>query len=316
MTTSNKSKLNIYPKRANNLLGYYLLLVLVCFVWGGTPASGRTLVQQVSPFLITGMRFVCVGAILGLWLYLVDGKKALYVSKHNLLILVFMAILGIGLHNTLLFTALTITTATNTALIESIGPTITTILAFLFIGERLSAFGWLGIFISCLGAVCIVSQGSLSLLLALDFNEVDILVVISESMWSIYVVVSWKLTRDIKASQVTAWTSIIGGLFCLILGALSGSLYYEDLTFESWVSFIYLVVASGIFAFIAWNYAVTKVGATKAGAFVYLVPLAGAVIGVSLLDENISLGQILGGVIIVLGMLITVKAKLTLSSNK
>ena len=43
----NKNKLNIYPKRKNNLLEYYLLLVLVCFVWGGTPASGRTLVQQV-----------------------------------------------------------------------------------------------------------------------------------------------------------------------------------------------------------------------------------------------------------------------------
>lgn len=316
MTMRNKNKLNIYPKRTNNLLGYYLLLVLVCFVWGGTPASGRTLVQQVSPFLITGMQFICVGAALCLWLYLTDGKKAFYVSRHNLLVLAFMAILGIGLHNTLLFTALTITTATNTALIESIGPTITTVLAFIFIGERLSAFGWIGIFISCLGAVCIVSQGSLSLLLDLNFNKGDILVVISESMWSAYVVVSWKLTRDIKASQVTAWTSVIGGLFCLITGALSGSLYYEDLTFESWFSFIYLVAASGIFSFIAWNYAVMKVGATKAGAFIYLVPLAGAVIGVTFLDESINLGQVLGGVIIVLGMMITVKAKLIFAGKK
>ena len=302
-------------QKSKSLLGYYLLLVSVCFIWGGTPASGRTLVQQASPFLITGARFMVVGVLLFLWFYLTKNKKAFHVSRHNFIVLLIMAILGIGLHNTLLFSALTITTATNTALIESIGPTITTILAFFFIGERLSALGWCGIFISCVGAVCIVSQGSISLLLNLNFNVGDLMVVLSEAMWSAYVVVSWKLTRDMSAPMVTAWTSILGGSFCLILGGVTGELYCEQLNVHSWISFLYLVLASGIFAFIAWNYAVTKIGATKAGAFIYLIPLAGAVIGVTLLDEAISLGQILGGVIIILGMMITVRAKLTLKKN-
>lgn len=314
----NSSKLQIHaqaPHKPHKLVGYYLLLVLVCFVWGGTPASGRTLVQEASPFLITGMRFLLVGIILFAWLYLVKGKKAFKVSRHDLIVLAFMALFGIGLHNILLFIALTITTATNTALIESIGPTVTTILAFLFIGERLSAIGWLGIVISCMGAVCIVSQGSLEVLLALNFNYGDILVVICEAMWSTYVIVSWKLSREVSAVQATAWTGVIGGLFCLLVGGLSGQLYCQNLSMSSWISFVYLVLASGVFAFVAWNYAVTHVGATKAGSFVYLVPLAGAVIGVTLLDESINLGQILGGLIIVFGMLITVKAKLTVKQN-
>lgn len=300
----------------NSHVGHYLLLILVCFIWGGTPASGRTLVQQVSPMLITGARFLVAGIILFAWLYLIKDKKAFRPGIYNLKIMIIMAIMGICLHNTLLFKALSITTATNTALIESIGPTITTILAFFFIGERLSHKGWCGIIISCLGAVFIVAQGSLDTLLSLKFNYGDLLVVISESMWSAYVVVSWRLGRDISAVVLTAWTSIIGGLVCIIAGALSGGLYYQEIDSSSVISFLYLVFASGIFAFIAWNYAVTKVGATKAGAFVYLIPLAGAFIGITLLGEEVKLAQLLGGLVIILGMLITVRSKLTLKKEK
>ena len=300
----------------NSHLGHYLLLIFVCFIWGGTPASGRTLVQQVSPMLITGARFLVAGIILFAWLYLIKDRKAFKPGLYNLKIMILMSVMGICLHNTLLFKALSITTATNTALIESIGPTITTILAFLLIGERLSYTGWCGIIISCLGAVFIVAQGSLDTLLSLKFNNGDLLVVISESMWSGYIVVGWRLGKNISAVALTAWTSIIGGLVCIIAGALSGSLYYHEIDLSSVISFLYLVFASGIFAFIAWNYAVSKVGATKAGVFVYLIPLAGAFIGITILDEVVKIAQLLGGIVIILGMLITVRSNLTLKKER
>lgn len=64
-------------------------------------------------------------------------------------------------------------------------------------------------------------------------------------------------------------------------------------------------------AFVFWNYAITKVGASKGGTFVYLIPVFGAVFGVVLLGEDFSSKEFIGALIVVVGMIISVKAKLS-----
>ena len=43
---------------------YYLLLLLVCLIWGATPASGKFTVEAFSPLMITGSRFACIALVL------------------------------------------------------------------------------------------------------------------------------------------------------------------------------------------------------------------------------------------------------------
>ena len=105
---------------------YYVLLLVVCLIWGATPASGKFTVEAFSPLMITGMRFGIMASVLFLWLFLIRDKKSFRQSKDVLITLFAMGFMGILVHNGLLFTGLNYTTATNTALIESIGPTATT----------------------------------------------------------------------------------------------------------------------------------------------------------------------------------------------
>lgn len=294
----------------------FAVLVLVTLIWGATPACGKILSACLSPFLITGMRFASIAAILFLWLFLTGRKKELRPNKHLLILMTAMGFVGIAMHNSLLFTGLHYTTATNAALIESIGPTATTILAFLFIGERLTKFGWLGIVISCLGALCIVTKGSINDLLALKFNIGDVIILICEVAWSLYIIIGWKTQGKISAVALTAWTGAIGALFCFFFGGISGTLEVYQWNRTALFGFLYLVIASGVIAFVGWNWAVTKVGASKAGAFIYIVPLTGAIVGVVFLGEELLISQIFGALLIVCGVAITVKAKVTIHERK
>lgn len=295
---------------------YYLLLLAVCLIWGATPASGKFTVEAFSPLMITGMRFALMSAVLFLWLLILGDKKSLKPPKQVLIVCFFMGFMGMLVHNGLLFLGLSYTTATNTALIESIGPTATTVLAFIFLGERLNRYGWLGIAISCVGAVCIVAKGSLEVILNLSFNIGDVIILFAEIAWSAYVVISWQIHGRLGTIAVTAWSGLFGSLQCFVVGAMTGTLHVYTVTPQALLGFSYLVVFSGLFAFVAWNYAVQYVGASKAGVFVYLVPLTGGIVGVVFLGEDLHPAVVVGAILILSGVILTVRSKVQIQSEK
>lgn len=295
---------------------YYILLLMVCLIWGATPASGKFTVEAFSPLTITSMRFGLIALVLFLWLIVTRDVKSLKPPRDVLKICFAMGFMGVLVHNGLLFLGLNYTTATNTALIESIGPTATTLLAFFFLGERLNRFGWIGIIISCFGALCIVSKGSIDVILSLSFNIGDILIVICEIAWSAYAVISWGIQGKLGTIAVTAWSALFGSLLCFIVGLATNSLHIYEVTPPALYGFAYLVVFSGIFAFVAWNYAIQKVGASKAGVFVYLVPLTGGIVGVVFLGEEIHLSVLIGALFILSGVALTVRSKVSMHEKK
>lgn len=295
---------------------YYLALVIVCIIWGATPACGKMLAMKVSPVFLTAMRFLLMSFVLFAFV-IVSGKiKELRPSKRDFLIMALMGMFGVFLHNTMLMTGVRYTTASNTAMIESIGPTVTCVLAFLVVGERLSLKGWLGIFISCLGALSIVSHGSLDVLLGLNFNKGDLIIVVCEAMWSCYTVTGWFLSKGASVAAATAWSSFWGAMMCFAYGFLLDENHITELNAIDYLAFCYLVLFSGVIAFLGWNWAAVRVGVSKAGTFVYIVPFAGAITGFLLLGEQLFVSQFVGGAIVVLGMIITTRSKLALKAAK
>ena len=297
------------------LLNYYFLLLAVTFIWGATPACGKLLVDALSPLLLTGLRFLFISAVIFAFLLLTHRKAELKLNKELFYLTFAMGFMGITVHNGLLFAGLHHTTATNTALIESIGPTATTLLAFIFIGERLTRTGLLGIFISCIGALCIVTKGSIDVLLNLKFNIGDLMILACEVAWSAYVIIGWKTNGKISSLALTAWSTLFGSACCFAVGLATNSLHFGVIDMMAVAGFSYLALASGLFSFIAWNFAVTKVGASKAGSFVYIVPLTGALIGITVLNERVELAQILGGLLIIFGVIITVRSKVSIKQK-
>ncbi|MBQ9221372.1 MAG: DMT family transporter [Succinivibrio dextrinosolvens] len=300
----------------NGKFKYYLILLLACFIWGATPLCGRVLRDSMSPMLITAARFYVVALILFSLILILHGKKGILVSRHDLKILFIMSVVGIFLHNSLLFEGLRYTPASNAAIIESIGPSVTSILAFFFIGERLSSSGWLGILVSCFGAIFIVCKGSFNTLVNFEFNIGELLVLVCEIMWSVYVIISWRLSANISALVVTAYTGLFGATLCLITGLCLDSLHVYRFTLSDAGYFFVLSVFAGVVSFASWNYAIARVGASKGSTFIYLVPVFGVMFGVFLLDELFSLYEFVGALFVVVGMFFSIRAKTSTKQNR
>ena len=69
----------------------------------------------------------------------------------------------------------------------------------------------------------------------------------------------------------------------------------------------YIAIFPSIFAYLAWNYGMQKLGAATGGQFIHLMPLFGALMAVVFLDESIHLYHLLGGACIALGLWLSIK---------
>ncbi len=72
--------------------------------------------------------------------------------------LLLSGVVGIGLGDTAYFTALNQMGARRVLLMESLAPPLTALLALIFLGEQLSAIAWLGIGLTVLGVIGVISE--------------------------------------------------------------------------------------------------------------------------------------------------------------
>ena len=60
--------------------------------------------------------------------------------------------------------------------------------------------------------------------------------------------------------------------------------------------------------FVTWNYAVQVLGAVKTSAYIYAVPVLTVASAVIVLNEPVTVKMLAGGVLIILGLLLSQKA--------
>ena len=67
---------------------------------------------------------------------------------------------------------------------------------------------------------------------------------------------------------------------------------------------IYLGVFNSVGAYLAWNWALTKIGSIKAGVIYYLLPFFSGIEAYYFLNEGFSAVQVLGGGMVIAGIML------------
>jgi len=68
---------------------------------------------------------------------------------------------------------------------------------------------------------------------------------------------------------------------------------------------VYFAVFPSILAYLFWNRGVEQVGANRAGLFLYLIPVFGIVLAITLLGERLHLFHLVGAALIFAGIYIS-----------
>ena len=283
----------------------YTFLVLACVFWGVGFPIAKIGVEHIHPFSFAFVRFFLVSIFFVLFFKLSLFNLVLKL-KENFSILFFMALTGILLYGIFFLFALKFAKASDVSLISGANPIITSIVAYIFLKEKTGILGVSGILVSFLGVAFIVSNGKINTVLNLSFNTGDLLMLIATTMWALYSVLTKKALLKLDIFEAVCLTSFIGSLMFFPLALSFGHLqHFENYPLGGWLSILYMVFFSTIFAFSAWYKGIEQIGASRSSIFVNLVPVFGVLTSVILLKESIKLYEIIGGIFVILGVILT-----------
>jgi drug/metabolite transporter (DMT)-like permease len=273
------------------------LLLAVLFL-GTNPVAVKIAVAEFPPFPFVTMRFTLAGLLLLTLVALLeprDGRP----GRRDLLSLAGVGLVGVGANNVAFTLGVSMTTASETALIYAAVP-IWGILLGLALGlERPTPWGILGVCLAFLGVAVVVYGGLAGSTSFLG----NLLVVVATVCWGSYAVLSLPLLQRYSPLVVASYTMLFGGLGALPL-ALPGFLDagWADASGRAWEALAYSTLLVAAFGFWAWQRGVSQVGANRVLVYQYLITLVGVAAGVLLLGESLTANKVLGGAVILLGV--------------
>jgi drug/metabolite transporter (DMT)-like permease len=168
-------------------------------------------------------------------------------------------------------------------------------------GERLSARGWLGLFVGLAGVLVLLAP-RLRQPAHLLADAGPLLVLGSSFAWSTgSFILRYRRLQGTHLS-VAAYQMLVGGVSLLVIGLLLGEdqeLDPQRFTPQGVYAFFHLLVFGSLIGFVAYNWLLGHVSAALAGTYAYVNPLVAILVG-HLLDREPITGWILSGMVVIL----------------
>jgi len=263
----------------------YLLLILAPLAWGGNAVAGKLAAGSWLPFSITSLRWLIVTLLLLPFVYpYLKADRVKLVANAPLLFA--LGGLGMGAFNLGMYLALNYTTAVNVSIEQASMPCVILLLNFLFLRQRVRWQQIAGLAIAVAGVWLTTARGQPLQLFESGLNRGDAIMLGACVLYAAYSVgLRWK--------PAVSWPSF---MFSLAVSAFLVSVPFP--TFEwmphappplqgtDWLVLAYVVVFPSLLAQAAFARGVELIGANRAGQFINLVPIFGALLAVLLLGEG------------------------------
>lgn len=279
-----------------------LALTLTALFWAGNWVTGRGLHEDVPPLTLNFGRWV-VACVLFLPFALRGVVEQRAVIAREWPRLTLFALLGVTAFGTLTYSGLQTTTSINGALLNSTTPIFVIMIAWCGIGDRTTWRQGLGVAISMLGVLLVISRADVETLIGLDFGIGDLVILAAIFSWSLYSALLRHWPSALRPKTFFAVIMMIGFVFQIPLFAYeqtSGA--HMTWSLQAVAGIVYIGSVASVAAFLFWNYGVRAIGAGKASMFLHLLPVFAAGLAMLILDERLYLFHIAGVALILAGI--------------
>ncbi len=281
-------------------LNNFFPLVFV-ILWSSAFITSKIIVEDASPFIALSFRFIIVAFIFFVFFILFSERKVF--SFKSVLEALVSGILFHGFYLGGVFYALSKgASASIIALIVSLQPIMTAVLAQKILKEFLSKIQWFGILIGFLGAgIVIVSDLNDNLtILALCSGLVGL---ISSSIGIIW---QKRIVNNLSLSANNFLQALGASLFHLLL-AICFENYFINFTSSFLIAMTWqvLVISLGAFLILMWMLKYNDAG--KTSTLFFLIPPVSAIMAYLILQENFTHLDIFGLFLSSIGVFIVTK---------
>jgi len=284
------------------------MLVLATLFWAGNFIVGKAaFVEDIPPMSLVFFRWLLVWLILLPFTYkeIIKYKEIIF---KNLPLLFFLALTSVGLFNSFTYLALVHTQVINASLFNTAIPAMIILLCFIFKIEKTNRFQIMGLILSVLGILSIITKLDFNILLSLNFNKGDIIMIGGVITWGLYSSFLKKKKFTLPLLTLVHILCTFGLLFILpqfLFEISQGKIIKFDINLS--YTLIYLALFPSIGSYYCWAGAVSIIGANRAGIFLSLIPLFSTILAMLFFNEIFYFFHFIGSVLIILGLILSNK---------
>ena len=296
---------NVYSKNSSPVL-YHLLAFFVAAVWGVSFVSTSKLLDAgIQPTEIYIIRFV----IAYLVILALTFRKIMSDSLKDEVLFMICGLCGGSIYFIGENTALQYTLVTNVSLLVTLSPIITVLLTkMMYKTEQLSKGFIVGSIIALIGVACVIFNSSFNI----EVKPLgDLLSIFAAVSFAIYCIVVKKLNARYDTLFISRKIFFYGVVTALPF--LTFQDHFMDFAILKepvvWMHILFLGVVCSMLAFILWNEAINKLGASRASNYLYFSPVITLIASVWLLNENVSIVGYIGCALTIGGVIVSEKVK-------
>jgi drug/metabolite transporter (DMT)-like permease len=279
------------------ILSRFLLLAAV-IIWGWTFVATKVGLRYLDALELLGLRFAI--ALPVLLLLIASRRTPLRLREHARSLSIASTIFLV--HFVIQVSGLKHTSATNTGWIIAVTPLIIVVLARLFLSERIGRRALAGIGFATAGILLLVANGNPESLGWLA-SRGDWLVLASAFTWGLYTIATRDVSRALDPLAVTF--AVLFPVTVVLVGVSlvrSGASSWRRLPVDGWLALLFLGVLGTAFAHWFWQIGVSRIGAGRAGTFLFLEPVSTTALAVPYLGEGLTPWTLIGGVMVLIGV--------------
>jgi drug/metabolite transporter (DMT)-like permease len=283
-----------------------LLMVLTGLFWAGNAIVARSVAGEIPPIGLAFWRWAVAALVIlpFAWPYVRRDAKALLADWPMLLLL---SALGISFFNAGLYLAAQSTTALNIVMLQSAVPVLIVAASYILFRDLVTPRQAVGIAISLVGALTLISHGDFAVLAHFDFNAGDLWMLAASVAYAIYTALLRKRPAVHGVTFLCAICAVGAVLLLPFYVAETVHARPMPLNGHTLLAVGYVAVLASAVAYYCFNRTVELLGANTAGLTVHLVPVFGTLLAVIILGEQLHVYHLLGIGLIATGILLATR---------
>ena len=264
----------------------WLALITIYLAWGSTYLAIHFAVQSITPFFMTGVRFMVAGLILYLWRRLAGDLAPTYTQwRSGVLIGSLLLVGGIG---GLTWAEQYVPSGIAALIAAAIPLWVVLIETVRRGGNRPTRLTTIGVLIGMAGIIILINpMGSSDN--PFEYNPIGVVVLLLAALsWAIGSVYSHKAELPKSALLGTGMELLAGSAGAFILGLVTGETGRLDLsgiTLVSVAGLVYLIVVGSLLGFVCYTWLLREAPTTLVVTYAYINPLVAVILGTLLAQE-------------------------------
>jgi drug/metabolite transporter (DMT)-like permease len=279
------------------IMGFFFSAFL-SFLFGANTVAIKISLGGLGEFTNAGIRFGMAALIVLIWARLTDEPVRIRKGQlHQFIVLAAIFLVQLSLF----YSGLNRTNASRGSLVVNVQPFFVLFLAHFFIpGDRITVRKLVGIALAFTGVSIVLVDPQAA---AAGLRIGDLIVLAAAFLWACNGVYTKKVLAGLTPLQVVLYPTLFAAPLFFVEALLSGETMIGRIDTGVVLAVLYQALIATAFGFVAWNVMLRKYGAVAMHSFIFIMPVAGVLLGGWLLGEPITADLLLAMLLIATGIL-------------